>query len=335
MLKETRDIVGLVMMVVVLVMSAGLARGCSMTTERKNFLTVTDFNAEEILKIFESTKDLKKDPFRDAFKNKAVGLIFQKPSLRTRVSFQVGVWQLGGQCMSLSPAEVNIGVRESVKDAAKTLSRYLDLVMARVFKHKDVEELATHATIPVVNGLSDLYHPCQALADIFTVHEKKGGLKGLTLAFVGDGNNVCHSLLHAASMLGMNIRVASPKGFAPRREVTASAQVLASATGSQILVTTDPKAAAQGADVLYTDVWVSMGQEREAGRRARIFKKYQVNQGLVALAKKDCLVMHCLPAHRGMEITNEVIDGPHAVVFDQAENRLHVQKAIMMKLLGK
>jgi len=306
-----------------------------MKTGNKDFLAVTDFNAEEILKIFETTKDLKKNPFRDAFKNKAVGLIFQKPSLRTRVSFQVGVWQLGGQCMSLSPAEVNIGVRESVKDAAKTLSRYLSLVMARVFRHKDVEELATHATIPVVNGLSDLYHPCQALADIFTVQEKKGSLKGLTLAFIGDGNNVCHSLCHAASMLGMHVRVASPKGFAPHREVTASAQVLASATGSQILVTTDPRAAAEGADVLYTDVWASMGQEREAGRRARIFKKYQINEALVALAKKDALVMHCLPAHRGAEITNEVIDGPHSVVFDEAENRLHVQKAIMLKLLGK
>jgi len=302
---------------------------------KKDFLTVTDFSAEEILKIFEVTKDLKKNPFRDVFKNKAVGLIFQKPSLRTRVSFQVGVWQLGGQCMSLSPAEVNIGERESVKDAAKTLSRYLDLVMARVFRHKDIEELAAHATIPVVNGLSDLYHPCQALGDIFTVHEKKGKLKGLTLAFIGDGNNVCHSLLHAASMLGMHMRVASPRGFAPRREVLASTQVLASATGSQILVTQDPKIAAEAADVLYTDVWASMGQEREAGRRARIFRKYQINEGLVALAKKDCLVMHCLPAHRGLEITNEVIDGPHSVVFDEAENRLHVQKAIMMKLVGK
>jgi ornithine carbamoyltransferase len=236
--------------------------------------------------------------------------------------------------MSLSPAEVNIGVRESVKDAAKTLSRYLDLLMARVYRQKDVEELAAHATIPVVNGLSDLYHPCQALADIFTVQEKKGRLKGLTLAFVGDGNNVCHSLLHAASMLGMNMRVASPRGFAPRKEVLASAQVLASATGARILVTPDPKAAVEGADVLYTDVWASMGQEREAGRRARIFKKYQINQNLVALAKKDCLVMHCLPAHRGAEITNDVIDGPNSVVFDEAENRLHVQKAIMLKLLN-
>jgi len=306
-----------------------------MTTGKKDFLTVTDFTAEEILKIFETAKDLKKDRFRDAFKNRAVGLIFQKPSLRTRVSFQVGVWQLGGQCMSLSPAEVNIGVRESVKDAAKTLSRYLDLVVARVFRQKDVEELALHATIPVINGLSEMYHPCQALADIFTVQEKKGRLKGLALAFIGDGNNVCHSLCHAASMLGMHVRVASPKGFAPRKEVVASAQVLASSTGSQILVTTDPRAAVEGADVLYTDVWASMGQEREAGRRARIFRKYQINEALVALAKKDVLVMHCLPAHRGAEITNEVIDGPHSVVFDEAENRLHVQKAIMLKLLGR
>jgi len=304
-----------------------------MKTGKRDFLSVTDLSAEEILAIFEVTKDLKKNRFRDAFKNKAVGLVFQKPSLRTRVSFQVGVWQLGGQCMSLSPAEVNIGVRESVKDAAKTLSRYLDLLMARVFKQKDVEELAGHATIPVINGLSDLYHPCQALADIFTVHEKKGRLKGLTLAFIGDGNNVCHSLLHAAATLGMNMRVASPKGFAPRRGMLASAEVLASVTGSKILVTTDPLKAAEKADVLYTDVWASMGQEKEAARRARIFKKFQINKGLMARARKDCLVMHCLPAHRGAEITDEVIDGPNSVVFDEAENRLHVQKAIMLKLL--
>jgi len=306
-----------------------------MKTSKKDFLSVTDFNAQEVREIFEKTQGLKKNRFQDAFKNKAVGLIFQKPSLRTRVSFQVGVWQLGGQCMSLSPAEVNIGVRESVKDAAQTLSRYLDMIVARVFKHKDVEDLATHATIPVINGLSDLYHPCQALGDIFTVQERRGSVKGLTLAFIGDGNNVCHSLCHAAAMLGMNVRVASPKGFFPHKEVLSSAQVLASATGSQILVTTDAREAAQGADVLYTDVWASMGQEREAGRRARIFRKYQINGDLVALAKKDVLVMHCLPAHRGAEITDEVIDGPHSAVFDEAENRLHVQKAIMLKLLGK
>jgi len=187
----------------------------------------------------------------------------------------------------------------------------------------------------VINGLSDLFHPCQALADIFTIKEKRGNLKGLTLTYVGDGNNVCHSLLHITSMLGMNMKVASPKGFAPNRDILNFAQDQAFKTGASVVVTQDPKEAVAGADVLYTDVWASMGQEKEAGKRAKIFKKYQINSELVALAKKNCLVMHCLPAHRGMEITDDVIDGPHSVVFDEAENRLHVQKAIMMKLLEK
>ncbi|QAT17192.1 ornithine carbamoyltransferase [Candidatus Velamenicoccus archaeovorus] len=302
---------------------------------KRDFLAVTDFSAEEVLEVFKKTEELKKDRFRECFKNKAVGLIFQKPSLRTRVSFQVGVWQLGGQCMSLSPAEVNIGVRESVKDAAQTLSRYLDLVVARVFKHKDVVDLARYAHIPVINGLSDLHHPCQALADIFTVKEKRGALKGLTLTYVGDGNNVCHSLLQITSLMGMHMRVAAPKGFAPQKDVLNEVQALAKNAGSSIVVTQDPKEAARGTDVLYTDVWASMGQEREAARRARIFKKYQINKELLALAKKDALVMHCLPAHRGSEITDEVMDSSNSVVFDEAENRLHVQKAIMMKLLNK
>jgi len=302
---------------------------------KRDFLAVTDFSAEEVLEVFKKTEELKKDRFRECFKNKAVGLIFQKPSLRTRVSFQVGVWQLGGQCMSLSPAEVNIGVRESIKDAAQTLARYLDLVVARVFKHKDVVDLARYAQIPVINGLSDLYHPCQALADIFTVKEKRGPLKGLTLTYVGDGNNVCHSLLQITSLMGMHVRVAAPKGFAPQKDVLNEVQALAKNAGSSIVVTQDPKEAAHGTDVLYTDVWASMGQEKEAARRARIFKKYQINKELLALAKKDALVMHCLPAHRGSEITDEVMDSPNSVVFDEAENRLHVQKAIMMKLLNK
>ncbi|MDD2866596.1 MAG: ornithine carbamoyltransferase [Candidatus Omnitrophica bacterium] len=302
---------------------------------KRDFLAVTDFSAEEVLEVFKKTEELKKDRFRECFKNKAVGLIFQKPSLRTRVSFQVGVWQLGGQCMSLSPAEVNIGVRESVKDAAQTLARYLDLVVARVFKHKDVVDLARYAQIPVINGLSDLYHPCQTLADIFTVREKRGTLKGLTLTYVGDGNNVCHSLLQITSLMGMHMRVAAPKGFAPQKDILNEAQALAKNVGSSIVVTQDPKEAVRGSDVLYTDVWASMGQEREAARRARIFKKYQINKELLALAKKDALVMHCLPAHRGSEITDEVMDSPNSVVFDEAENRLHVQKAIMMKLLNK
>ena len=237
--------------------------------------------------------------------------------------------------MSLSPAEVNIGVRETIKDAALTLSRYLDLIVARVFKHKEVMELAQYSYVPVINGLSDLFHPCQALADIYTVLEKRGNVKGLTLAYIGDGNNVCHSLLQITSMVGMHMKVASPKGFLPAKDILNFAKEQALKTGASVLVTQDPKEAAKNADVLYTDVWASMGQEREASRRARIFKKYQLNKNLVAQAKKDVLVMHCLPAHRGMEITDDVMDSPNSVVFDEAENRLHVQKAIMLKLLGK
>ena len=302
---------------------------------KRDFISVPDFSLDEVQAIFKKTEELKKNKFQDAFKNKTVGLIFQKPSLRTRVSFQVGVWQLGGQCMSLSPAEVNIGVRESIKDAAQTLSRYLDLIVARVFKHKEVQELAQQSLVPVINGLSDLFHPCQALADIFTVKEKRGELKGLTFVYVGDGNNVCNSLLQITAMLGMNMKVAAPKGFGPDKDILSFAQSAALRTGASVVVTADPRQAAQGADVLYTDVWASMGQEKEAGRRARIFKKYQLNRDLVACAKKNVLIMHCLPAHRGMEITDEVMDSSSSVVFDEAENRLHVQKSIMLKLLNK
>jgi len=301
----------------------------------KDFLSVSDFSVEEINALFKRTEELKKNRFQDSFKNKAVGLIFQKPSLRTRVSFQVGVWQLGGQCMSLSPAEVNIGVRETIKDAALTLSRYLDLIVARVFKHKEVEDLAQFSLVPVINGLSDLHHPCQALADIFTLKEKRGDLKGLTLSYIGDGNNVAHSLLQITSMLGINMKIGCPKGFTPDKNILTLAQAQGQKTGALIAVTQDPKEAAKDADVLYTDVWASMGQEKEAARRAKIFKKYQINKELVSVAKKNVLVMHCLPAHRGLEISDEVMDSSNSVVFDEAENRLHVQKAIMLKLLGK
>ena len=302
---------------------------------KRDFVSISDFSVEEIQGIFKKTEDLKKNKFQDSFKNKAVGLIFQKPSLRTRVSFQVGVWQLGGQCMSLSPAEVNIGVRESIKDAALTLSRYLDLIVARVFKHKEVVELAQYSLVPVINGLSDLFHPCQALADIFTVKEKRGNLKGLTLSYIGDGNNVCHSLLQIASILGIHMKVACPKGFTPDKEVLSFAQTQGLKTGASIIVTHDPKEAARDADALYTDVWASMGQEKEAKRRSKIFRKYQINKDLVALAKKNVLIMHCLPAHRGQEIADDVMDSPNSVVFDEAENRLHVQKAIMLKLIER
>lgn len=302
---------------------------------KRDFVSITDFTVDEIQGIFKRAEELKKNKFSSDFKNKAVGLIFQKPSLRTRVSFQVGVWQLGGQCMSLSPAEVNIGVRETIKDAALTLSRYLDLIVARVFKHKEVLDLAQYSLVPVINGLSDLFHPCQALADIFTLKEKRGELKGLTLTYIGDGNNVCNSLLQITSMLGMNMKVGCPKGYGPDKEVLNFALAQAQKTNASILVTHVPQEAAQGADVLYTDVWASMGQEREAARRAKIFKKYQINKELVSYAKKNVLVMHCLPAHRGQEIAEDVMDSPNSVVFDEAENRLHVQKAIMLKLIEK
>lgn len=300
---------------------------------KKDFLTITDFSIKEINEILEKTAQLKKEKFACALKNRAVGLIFQKPSLRTRISFQVGVWQLGGQCMSLSPAEVNIGVRESIKDAAMTLSRYLDLIVARVFKHKEIIDLARYSRVPIINGLSDAFHPCQALADIFTVKEKRGSLKGLTLSYVGDGNNVCHSLLQITSMLGMNMRVAFPKGFAPKKEILKQAELMAQKTGASIVTSSDPRAVAENTDILYTDVWASMGQEKEAKERAKVFKRFQINRKLMELAKKDVLVMHCLPAHRGMEISDEAIDSPNSIVFDEAENRLHVQKAIMLKLL--
>ncbi|MBI5872539.1 MAG: ornithine carbamoyltransferase [Candidatus Omnitrophica bacterium] len=306
-----------------------------MPVKKRDFISISDFSVEEIQGVFAKTEELKKNKFQDAFKNKAVGLIFQKPSLRTRVSFQVGVWQLGGQCMSLSPAEVNIGVRESIKDAAKTLSRYLDLIVARVFKHREVEELGQHALVPVINGLSDLFHPCQALADIFTVKEKRGNVRGLTLSYLGDGNNVCNSLLQITAMLGMNMKVACPKGYTPNKDILGFAQAQGKKSGASIVVTPDPREAAHDADVLYTDVWASMGQEREAARRAKIFKKYQINKEILGFAKKNVLVMHCLPAHRGMEITDDVMDSPNSVVFDEAENRLHVQKAIMLKLVEK
>lgn len=302
---------------------------------KKDFLTITDFSIEEINDILAKAEQLKKEKFANFLKNRSIGLIFQKPSLRTRISFQVGVWQLGGQCMSLSPAEVNIGVRESIKDAAMTLSRYLDLIVARVFKHKEIVDLAQYSSVPIINGLSDAFHPCQALADIFTIKEKKGSLKGLTLSYVGDGNNVCHSLLQITSMLGMNMKVAFPKGFAPKKEILKQAELMAQKTGVSITTSSDPRAVAENADILYTDVWASMGQEKEAKERARVFKKFQINKKLMSLAKKDVLVMHCLPAHRGMEISDEAIDSPNSIVFDEAENRLHVQKAIMLKLLER
>jgi ornithine carbamoyltransferase len=257
---------------------------------------------------------------------RTLAMIFEKPSLRTRVTFETGMHQLGGAAIHLAPSDIQLGTREPVGDIAANLSRWVDLIVARTFSHDSVVELARSATVPVINGLSDLYHPCQILADLMVLQELRGRVDGLKLAFIGDGNNMVHSWVLAASKLGFDFVLACPKGYEPDADILAEAQA---AAPGRITVTHDVQEAARGADVLYTDVWTSMGQEAEAERRRKVFAKFQIHAGLLALAAKDALVMHCLPAHRGEEITAEVIDGPRAVVLEQAENRLHIQKAIL------
>lgn len=305
----------------------------------KNLISVKDLSSEEIWDLLELAADLKREwrsgGNRPVLAGKNLGMVFQKPSLRTRVSFEVGMSHLGGGALYLSPQEIRLGERESVADVARVLSRYVDGIMARVFAHADVEGLAAHASVPVINGLSDYSHPCQALSDFFTIYEKKKVLSGLTLAYVGDGNNVAHSLLFAGSKVGMSVRVATPGGYEPDQVAVRSATETASQMGGQVAVGEDPLDAVSGADVVYTDVWASMGQEDERATRLEVFRPYQVNTELVSRAKPDALVMHCLPAHRGEEITDEVIDGPQSVVLDQAENRMHLQKAILVRLMGE
>jgi ornithine carbamoyltransferase len=260
---------------------------------------------------------------------KTLGMIFSKPSTRTRVSFEVGIYQLGGIGMYFGPNDLQLKKSESIPDTAKVLSRYLDGIMIRTFEHQDVIDLAKYGTIPVINGLTDLLHPCQVLADLFTIFEKKKILKGLKLAYIGDGNNMAHSLLHGCSKVGMNISIASPKGYKPKKQIVENALLNAEYTGSKIEILDDPVRAVKNADIIYTDVWASMGQEGESDKRKKIFKNYQVNTKLVKNAKEDYLFMHCLPAHRGDEVIDEIADSPNSVIFDEAENRLHVQKAIM------
>ena len=303
-----------------------------------NLVSVEDLTSDDIWQLLKLATDLKaewkgggNEPVLAA---KTLGMVFQKPSLRTRVSFEMGMTHLGGRAMYLSLQEIQLGQRESVPDAARVLSRYVDGIMARVFDHADVEALAAHADVPVINGLSDYVHPCQALSDLFTVYESKGGLEGLTLAYVGDGNNVAHSLLFAASKVGMEIRISTPPGYEPDEQVVGKARELARTTGAKVVSDANPRAAVDGADIVYTDTWASMGQEAEREARIPLFRTYQVNAELVGLAKPDALVMHCLPAHRGEEITDEVLDGPRSIVLDQAENRLHLQKAILVTLMG-
>lgn len=303
-----------------------------------HFIAISDLTPKEFDGLIQTAARLKKDRqlgrAKPLLENKTLGMIFQKPSLRTRVSFDMAMLQLGGHALYLSPQEIGLGQRESVADVARVLSRYVDVIMARVFSHAHVQELSQHSRVPVINGLSDSEHPCQALADLFTIFEKRGKLKGLKLAFVGDGNNVAKSLMYASMLSGMDFAIAAPPGYQLKSEDIQRATSVGRATGGQVTILQDPVLAASGADILYTDVWASMGQEDEAVARSQIFRSYQLNEGLVARAKPDVLVMHCLPAHRGQEISDQVIDGPHSVVFDQAENRMHAQKAILVELLN-
>jgi len=268
----------------------------------------------------------------DLLKGRTIGLVFQKPSNRTRVSFEVGITQLGGHCLYLGPDEINLGVRESTSDVAKTLSRFLDGIVARTFSHEDIIELAKQADVPIINGLSDLYHPCQALTDIFSIKEKFGTFKDITLAYIGDGNNVCHSLLLACSKVGINMNIATPQGYEPNFTIVNMARKHCEVSKAHISISNSPQEAARQANVLYADTWVSMGQEAEAAKKLLDFDQFQINKELVKLANKNYIFMHCLPAHRGQEVTEDIIDGPHSIIFDQAENRLHTQKAILIFL---
>jgi len=303
---------------------------------KKDFLAITDLTTEEVHEIFKLAIDiktkLKKGKSYHVLEGQTLAMIFQKPSARTRVSFEVGMFQLGGHALYLSPNDIGIGKREAVKDIAQVFSRYNDGIMARLFDHEHIIELAENATIPVINGLTDLLHPCQVMGDMLTVLEHRGNFDNLKVAFVGDGNNLANSWLNIASRIPMTLNLAIPEGYDPDTNIYENAR---NSGISKINIFRDPKEAVQGVDVIYTDVWASMGQESEAEKRKKVFASYQVNQELVDLADKDVKVMHCLPAHRGDEITDEVIDGPHSIVFDEAENRLHIQKAIMVKLMQK
>jgi ornithine carbamoyltransferase len=301
----------------------------------RDYLSVDDFSTREIKSILRLTADMKAHPkrYRKALDGKMMALIFEKPSLRTRTTFTVGIKQLGGDSLLLTPADINLGKRESVFDVAKNLERMVDGMMIRTFGHDICVSLAEHAGIPVINGLTDLEHPCQAMADIFTVTEYHKSLKNLKLSYIGDGNNVAHSLLLIAAKLGTTMFVSTPESHKPDQKVLDRALEIAAETGATILWTADPIEAARDADMMYTDTWTSMGQEAEAAARRTIFAPYQVNRELFSHAKPDALFMHCLPAHRGDEVTDEIIDSPNSVVFQEAENRLHAQKAIMFELL--
>lgn len=303
--------------------------------KQKDFISLRDFTADQVQRILTGALEVKANPhrFSEALKGKALALIFEKPSLRTRVTFDIGIQQLGGFSVYLSPAEINLGKRESVYDVAKNLERMVQGIMIRTFAHKTLLDLAAYAAVPVINGLTDFNHPCQALADYMTLMEVKDDLTKCKLAYVGDGNNVAHSLLQGAARLGVQIAIATPPGYEPKPEVVEWTRDKGKATGCRVTLTHNPAEAVEEADAVYTDVWASMGQEAEARERARIFQPYQVNAALFARAKPDAVFLHCLPAHRGQEVTDEVIDSPRSMVFQEAENRLHVQKQVMLTLM--
>lgn len=303
----------------------------------RHFLSLADHSPEDLRRYLHLARMVKLNPlsFREACAGKTLALLFLKPSLRTRVSFQTGIQQLGGQGMYLGPTDIQLHRGESITDTGQVLSRYVDGIMARMFSHQDVLDLAACATVPVINGLTDFNHPCQVLADLQTVEEKFGRTEGLKLAYVGDGNNMAHSLLHGCALMGMHVAIAHPEGYAPDAAVVERARAFANENGGEVTITQDPEEAVRDAHIVYNDVWTSMGQEAEAQERLARFEGFQVNADLMSHTDRRSIFMHCLPAHRGEEVTADVIDGPRSVVFDQAENRLHAQKAVLIHLMGR
>lgn len=306
---------------------------------KKDLVSITNFTRDEIYQLIYKAIDLraelKFDPCLNYLEGKNLALIFEKPSLRTRVTFEVAMHQLNGSVIYLTQSDIGLGKRESIADVAHNLSRWVSGICARTFAHQTVLDLAKASSIPIINALSDLEHPCQALADFLTIYDKFGKIEGVNLAWIGDGNNVCHSLMLGAGLLGVNMKIATPKGYEPKPEIVNKAIAIAQKTKAKIMLTNEPVQAVKDSDFIYTDTWTSMGQEAEAEKRKAIFGKFQVNTKLLAYAPRHYSVMHCLPAHRGEEITDEVLDGPHSIVLDQAENRLHIQRAILIRLLTK
>jgi len=300
----------------------------------KDFLSISNLDSQRLYSLITSAVELKAEGWSSLLSEKTIALLFEHPSTRTRISFEMAMRQLGGHCIYLSPDEVGLGKRESVPDVAQVLSRCVNAIVARTLSHKTLDVLAENASVPVINALSDMEHPCQALADLLTIYEKKNMLEGITLAYVGDGNNVASSLVLATSLAGMNFRIASPPGYQISEEILHKAREYADETGSEIFCTEDPKEAVRGADVVYTDTWTSMGQEEEAEQRRRVFAGYQVNSQLLSLARGYAIMMHCLPAHHGEEVAENILYSPQSVVFDQAENRIYAQKALLAEMLG-